>query len=314
MSTRIGCIASWLLMALLVSHATAQTPAQAETGVLPNPTGFLPDYTQLKAIPGKEGRYGWSTPDSRLRNYTSLILAPLSIWIDPQALSRGLSADVVARLATIYQSAFTKVLSPEFPVVDKPGPAVALCRFALTDVTPQSPLFRARDAVPVIATFNLVRAATGTSAKVARISAEFYCQDSVTDVLLLEAVITGVGTQRFIEGEPITWPEVEPVLAGWAQDFKNHLIEAQQTAVTGTVPLDPGESMMTQVMMKRIPESVPSEAPALKTQYPDKAALLADLQAIHPGLAVELDGERVWEGFGPAIKFRKNPDGSISRT
>lgn len=51
----------------------------------------------------------------------------------------------------------------------------------------------------------------------------------------------------------------------------------------------------------------------MKPEYPDKAAFLANLQQTRPTQAVELDGERVWKGFGPAITYRTNGNGSISR-
>jgi hypothetical protein len=54
-------------------------------------------------------------------------------------------------------------------------------------------------------------------------------------------------------------------------------------------------------------------AATLKPRYPDKAALLADLQTTHPGSAVEVDGKGVWSGFGPELRYRTNGDGSISR-
>ena len=44
-----------------------------------------------------------------------------------------------------------------------------------------------------------------------------------------------------------------------------------------------------------------------------KAALLADVKALHPAYAVELDGQGVSTGFAPAAKYRTNSDGSISR-
>ena len=77
--------------------------------------------------------------------------------------------------------------------------------------------------MPIRAAFNIVRAATGTSAQVARVSAEIECEDSVSHKLLMEAVITGVGNRKFVEGQPIMWPEVEPVMASWEQDFKARL-------------------------------------------------------------------------------------------
>ena len=134
-----------------------------------------------------------------------------------------LSADVVQRIAGIYQSSFTRVLAPEYVVVTQPAPGVATCRFAITGVTPERPAFTPLDIIPIKAAFSLVRAATGTAAQVARVSAEIECEDSVSHKPLMAAVITGVGNRKFVEGQPITWDEVEPVLAGWAQDFKKRL-------------------------------------------------------------------------------------------
>jgi len=216
-----------LMIAVLAPHASAQGGNAAVASSIPNASGFLPDYLRLVPVPGKEGRYAWLAPVEVLRKYTRFFLPPMEIWIDRDAEYRGLSADVVARLAGIYQSSFTRVLGPEYAVVTKPGPGVATCRFAITGVTPERPGFTPLDIVPIKAAFNLVRRATGTSAQVARVSAEIACEDSVSHELLIEAVITGVGEQKFVEGEPITWPEIEPVLAGWAQDFKARLNAVQ---------------------------------------------------------------------------------------
>jgi hypothetical protein len=216
-----------LAIALLAPCAAAQgAPSPSDSGV-PNASGFLQDYARLKPVPEKEGRYAWMAADNEPRQYTRFILPPMEIWIDRDAPYRGLSADVVQRLANIYQTSFTRVLAPEFAVVNQPGPGVATCRFALTGVTPERPRFTPLDIVPIKAAFNLVRAATGSSAQVARVSAEIECEDSVSHKLLIEALITGVGERKFVEGQPITWPEVEPVLASWAQDFKARLNAVQ---------------------------------------------------------------------------------------
>ena len=120
----------------------------------------------------------------------------MEIWIDRNAPYRGLSADVVQRIASIYQASFSRVLAPEFAVVNQPGPGVATCRFAITGVTPERPRFTPLDIVPIKAAFNVVRTATGTSAQVARVSAEIECEDSVSRKPLIEAVITGVGEKE----------------------------------------------------------------------------------------------------------------------
>jgi hypothetical protein len=147
----------------------------------------------------------------------------MEIWIDRDAQYRGLSADVVQRMAAIYQTSLRGALAPGFPVVDQPGSGVATCRFAITGVTPERPGLRNVDVVPIMAAFNLVRGATGTAPKVARVSAEIECYDSVTGRALMAGLITGVGDQRFLEGQPITYAQVESVLQEWAQDFRQRL-------------------------------------------------------------------------------------------
>src|SRR6266576_2331488 len=120
------------------------TPSPSDNGV-PNASGFLQDYARLKPVADKEGRYAWLASDSELRQYTRFILPPMEIWIDRDAPYRGLSADVVQRIASIYQTSFTRVLAPEFVVINQPGPGVATCRFALTGVTPERPRFTPLD-------------------------------------------------------------------------------------------------------------------------------------------------------------------------
>lgn len=220
----IAAFAFYFIAALAID-ATAQQ-ADTSDGV-PNPSGFLKDYSMLRPVEGKDGRYAWTAPTGELKPYTRFILPPMEIWVDRDAQYRGLSADVVERLAGIYQSSFARTLAPQYAVVAQPGPGVATCRFALTGVTPERPAFRPRDIIPIKAAFSLVRAATGTSAQVARVSAEIECEDSVSQKPLLAAVITGVGNRKFVEGQPITWDDVGPVLASWAQDFKARLDAVQ---------------------------------------------------------------------------------------
>jgi hypothetical protein len=210
----------FLATATFAIHTAAQQP---NASGVPNASGFLKDYSRLKPVADKEGRYAWAAPAAELAPYTRFILPPMEIWIDRDAQYRGLSADVVQRIAGIYQSSFTRVLAPEYTVVTQPSPGVATCRFAITGVTPERPAFTPLDIIPIKAAFSLVRQATGTAAQIARVSAEIECEDSVSHKPLMAAVITGVGDRKFVEGQPITWDEVEPVLAGWAQDFKKRL-------------------------------------------------------------------------------------------
>ncbi len=217
--------AGFVLLGLFAGCATPPDSASASGDGVPVGSGFLTDYTKLRPVPGREGRYNWALPNADLRAYTRFILPPMEIWIDRDAQYRGLSSDVVQRMAAIYQTSFRNALTPGYPVVDQPGPGVATCRFAITGVDPERPGLRAVDVVPIKAAFNIVRGATGTASQVARVSAELECRDSVTGRALMAGVITGVGERRFLEGQAITYAQVESVFQGWAQDFRQRLNE-----------------------------------------------------------------------------------------
>ena len=51
----------------------------------------------------------------------------------------------------------------------------------------------------------------------------------------------------------------------------------------------------------------------IKSSYPSAEALKADLAKEISAFAVTLDGELIRAGYGPAISYRSQPDGSVSR-
>jgi hypothetical protein len=129
--------------------ASAQDAAALPANIVTNASGFLQDHTRLTPVPGKDGRYAWAAPDGELRAYKNFILLPMEILIDRDAQNRGLPADVVQRIADIYQTSFARVLAPEYPVVKQPSPGVASCRFAITGVSPERPNLTPLDFVPI---------------------------------------------------------------------------------------------------------------------------------------------------------------------
>ena len=92
MKCMVARVSVGLIGGMFLAAVAAQTPLVAPSEGVGYPSGFLPDYSLLKPVPGKEGRYAWTAPDAELRAYSKFILAPLSIWIDPDAQYRGLAA------------------------------------------------------------------------------------------------------------------------------------------------------------------------------------------------------------------------------
>jgi hypothetical protein len=67
------------------------------------------------------------------------------------------------------------------------------------------------------------------------------------------------------------------------------------------------------ILDKPKPRGSETPGPSLKPRYADKAAFLADVQAMRPSNAIMLDGSSVWDGFGPPEQYHTNGDGSISQ-
>jgi hypothetical protein len=88
---------------------------------------------------------------------------------------------------------------------------------------------------------------------------------------------------------------------------------APATPAAGAPSSQAGPAVQTAQGRPPASASDPSQGASLKSSYPDKAALLADVQKIRPAMAVELDGQTVAPGFGPAMRYHTAKDGSISR-
>lgn len=75
-----------------------------------------------------------------------------------------------------------------------------------------------------------------------------------------------------------------------------------------------GLGVEAMTVLKKVPNSrAETGVSNLKLSYLDKAAFLADVQAIRPTQAIALDDIAVWEGFGPPLGYHTNKDGSITR-
>ena len=77
---------------------------------------------------------------------------------------------------------------------------------------------------------------------------------------------------------------------------------------------DESWSIEARVVLQAVPEGPTAHAArTLKTEYPSKAALVEAIKEARPGTAVELDGVTLFAGFGPALRFRTEPDGTVRR-
>jgi hypothetical protein len=77
--------------------------------------------------------------------------------------------------------------------------------------------------------------------------------------------------------------------------------------------VDPAMGIEARAILGILPAGPTTPPPSLKSRYPDKAAFIADVKAIHPVYGVKLDGKVVWSGVAPVVAYRTSEDGSVSQ-
>ena len=84
-------------------------------------TGFLPHYPDLKPDPDYKGAFKWKNPESDLKKYDKIMVAPLEVWLSPDSEYKGLSADQISLINRMYQGMMVQIMEPDYPIVGTRG-------------------------------------------------------------------------------------------------------------------------------------------------------------------------------------------------
>ena len=126
--------ASWAALVLLVLGGCG-TP-------MPAHSGFLGDYPRMRPSPRISGAWGWWHPRKRISDYLKIMIDPVTVFLHPQAQSRGVNPDELKELADYfrYQMVSRILSSGKYEIVHAAGPGVLRIRAAITDVQPSKVL------------------------------------------------------------------------------------------------------------------------------------------------------------------------------
>jgi hypothetical protein len=231
-----GMAAAAALAAVLLASGCSTTvqsaPAAAKElesgGPLPSSvTGFL-GADASKLAPGPEGGAAlvWINPDAQWSSYTKIQLMPVEFWA--AADSKVSTADQ-AVLTEYFYNALQTNLSKSFTLVDQPGPGVMTLRVALMDATTAVPGLRTISViVPQARVLNLAQSlATSSYAFVGSAEAEMKMTDSVTGVLLSEAVDQRSGGMGIKSAASFQWGDAQNAMDYWAQKAPNRILQLQ---------------------------------------------------------------------------------------
>lgn len=213
--------AAFLVFALATSPVWAQDNVQV--------SGFLGDYSQLKALADRPGVMGYVDKSANYRSYTKVMLDPVEIVLVPNPDYKGVQPDALKRMTDSFAAAFNNALQPDYKVTNTPGPDVLRVRLAITGVQPAKTDTTAADFIPLKALFNVARSASGGSPRVAEMTAEIEVLDP-QGKRLAAATATRKGDKTLAQGDKVTWKEMEPIVNAWAKGFRQRLDELRGVA------------------------------------------------------------------------------------
>jgi len=175
-------------------------------------TGFLSDYSKLKAQSNVSARY--LAPGNIAARYSKFIIDPVEIYLHAGSKAKGkLKDEDIADLKNYMHEALVKAIEDRYEIVYRPGPGVARVRVAITD------LKRSR----IVQNIWPVSKAIGTGLGGASLEAEII--DSVTGEQIGAVVESQLGNRLSLDGLS-TWGDVKAIMDGWAKRFRTRLDEA----------------------------------------------------------------------------------------
>jgi hypothetical protein len=218
-----------VLAVLLVAVAVGCAGTRQPRSEAPR-SGFLGDYTMLKAGEGDQAQLVYLNPGFEPARYGSVLLSPVTLWAGEgeSGLSK-LSREDQQMLADRLHTALHDALAKDHALVEQPGPGVLRVSAALTDAKGSNvPLDVVATVIPQIRMgAMLVGMGADTAGTVGRVTGELEVADSASGERLIAAVDERVGT-RGIGGMTDKWDDLQRAFDDWA--------ERVRARVNGQVP------------------------------------------------------------------------------
>ena len=179
-------------------------------------SGFLPDYTRLKADADYPDSKDWLNPEASLGQYTAIIIDPVTVHLSPGLIKDGVRPDaaILNQVTEYFHGALTREFkNRKWNVVDAAGDDVTRYRAAITGITAEGGL--GKNPVNYMPAVFVLRAASGKDSKKAHINMESYYTDSVTGQTLAEVMQAATG--KSVSGDQITLDNLKGAVDKWAK-------------------------------------------------------------------------------------------------
>ncbi len=110
--------------------------AFAKEASAPKYSGYLSDYSKLKADPDKSGAKNYRNPHIDMKKYSKIQLDRIVVVLEKDAEYMVIDPAEMMALTDYFREAIVRELGIDYPLVNEPGPDVLRVRIAITGLAP----------------------------------------------------------------------------------------------------------------------------------------------------------------------------------
>jgi len=194
------------------------------------PSGFLGDYSRLRAGGEDSALLSYVNPQTDFRKYDKILMDPVRVYAVPKSAVAKLPAEDLQRLVNCFDAAIRERLGTYYTFVTEPGPGVMRLRVAISEAQGSKVLLDTISTVlpQSIAISSVKRVALGSHTAVGSAGVECEALDSLSKERLFAAVDERVGrkvTGKFDKFDK--WHTANDAFDYWAERLQLRLSEAR---------------------------------------------------------------------------------------
>ena len=184
-------------------------------------SGFLDDYSGLKADPDRSGAMVYRKSGVSLGAYDKIVISPIEIWYSPKTKYKGVSPDEMKALADTFVSVITNELEPDYPVVGSSGKGVLIVRLAITNLKMKKKKRSLLGYMPIGAAVTAIQGAAGKRIILADATIEAELLDGVSGERL--GILTDSLSATMSKKDKPSWESLTNALTFYAKRFRSRL-------------------------------------------------------------------------------------------
>ena len=189
-------------------------------------TGFLSDYSQLKAGGSDRAALYYVKPGINLSQYNQIMFDRVLVMLSDSAEYKAVDPALLKELTDYYQMALLDAVRGGYQIVDQPGPGVLRVRVAITGLQPSKPVANTFSTILPIgwAVSGATKAVSDENLGTGEASTEFEMLDALTGERLAAAVDRRQGGKSAFRGK---WNDTKDAFDFWAKRFRARLDETR---------------------------------------------------------------------------------------